>query len=74
MNEIIETLFENFLETRSTGTVADEMHRISAEIDAQIEAGAVEYDTIGEYELAAMRVGFYAGFAALQTILTAKGA
>ena len=59
----IEALFENFLNTAPTGELAKEMHRISAEIDRQIEVGNVDADTIGEYELAAARYGFYAGFA-----------
>lgn len=72
MNETIETLFENFLETRHAGELVNELHRISREIDAQIEAGAVEHDTIGEYELAATRYGFYAGFAAALEVQAAK--
>lgn len=72
MNETIETLFENFLENRHTGELVDALHRVSAEIDAQIEAGAVDCDTIGEYELAATRYGFYAGFAAALELQAAK--
>ena len=48
------------------------MHRISAEIDAQIKAGAVDEDTIGDYELAAMKNGFYAGFAAAMGLQRAR--
>ena len=62
MNRIIEILFENYLTTDHTGNVADELHRISTEIDRQIEAGDVDANTIGEYELAAARLGFYEGF------------
>ena len=72
MNETIEILFENFLETRHTGELVDELHRVSAEIDTQIETGAVDYDVIGEYELAATRYGFYAGFAAALELQASK--
>lgn len=72
MNETIEILFENFLENRHTGELVDELHRISYDVDAQIEAGAVDYDIIGAYELAATRYGFYAGFAAALELQAAK--
>lgn len=72
MNKTIETLFENFLETRHAGELVDELHRIGGMIDTQIEAGAVDCDTIGEYELAATRYGFYAGFAAALELQAAK--
>ena len=64
MNKTIETLFQSFLNAAPTGELAEDMHEISAEIDAQIEAGTVDCDIIGDYELAALRMGFYAGFAA----------
>ena len=62
MNRIIEILFENYLNTDHTGDVAEELHKISAEIDRQIEAGDVDANAIGDYELAAARLGFYEGF------------
>ena len=63
-NKTLEILFLNFLEEECTGKLVTELSRISAKIDAQIEAGAVEYETVGEYELLAKQVGFYAGFIA----------
>lgn len=72
MNETIERLFIDFLETRHAGELSEEMHRISASIDSQIEAGAVDYDTVADYEFAATRYGFYAGFAAALELQAAK--
>ncbi|MBQ7491469.1 MAG: hypothetical protein IJT76_02560 [Clostridia bacterium] len=69
-NEIIETLLEDFLESRHTGELSDELHRLSAEIDAQIKAGNVDDMTVADYELAATRYGFYAGFLAAQKCFT----
>lgn len=66
MNTMLESLFMAFLETTPTGPLAAEMQRISTIIDQQIEAGAVDADTIGDYELAAMRFGFAAGYAAAE--------
>ena len=72
MNNAIEMLFEDFLNAPMDGELAEAMHRISAEIDAQIKAGAVDEDTIGDYELAAMKNGFYAGFAAAMGLQQAR--
>ena len=72
MNKEIEALFENFLNAAPTGELAEDMHTISAMIDRQIEAGKVDADTIGEYELAATRYGFYAGFVAALEYQRAK--
>ena len=72
MNETIRRLFIDFLETNYAGELVEEMHRISAEIDKQIESAAVEYDTIGDCELAASRFCFYAGFAAALELQAAK--
>ena len=69
MNEMLESLFMNFLETAPTGPLAEAMHRLSTTIDRQIDAGAVDADTIADYECAAMRYGFAAGYkAAMQLI------
>lgn len=64
MNEMLETLFMNFLESPHTSLLAAEMHRLSALIDQQIEAGDVDMDTIAAYELAACRFAFAGGYAA----------
>ena len=64
MNETIETLFDDFLEEHSAGELAAELHRISAAIDEQIASGAVKQETIADNALAAVRMGYYAGFAA----------
>ena len=64
MTKTIESLFENFLNAAPVGEHAEEMHRLSAEIDRQIAAGDVDADLIGEYELSALRFGFYAGLKA----------
>ena len=64
MNEMHETLFMNFLESRHTGPLAAELHRLSALIDEQIEARDVDMDTIAAYELAACRFAFAGGYAA----------
>ena len=72
MNETIETLFEDFLEEHPAGELAAELHRISAAIDEQIASGAVKQETIADYELAAMRMGYYAGFAAAMELQSAK--
>lgn len=74
MNETIEMLLDGFLEARHTGELADELHRISTAIDKQITAGAVKQDVIADYERAAMRMGFYAGFAAALELQAAKAA
>lgn len=72
MNDTFEILFQHFLETAPTGELAEAMHKISAELDRQIEAGAVEHLTLADYECAAARYGFYAGFAAAQDLQMAK--
>ncbi len=71
-DKTVEILFENFLNSDPTGELAEEMHRISAIIDEQIAAGAVDPDTIADYELAAMKYGFYAGFVAALNLQAAK--
>lgn len=63
-NEKIEALFEDFLYSAPTWELAEAMHRLSAQIDRQIAAGDVDADLIGEYELSALRYGFFAGVAA----------
>lgn len=64
MNKMLESLFMDFLETTPTGPLAAEMQRLSAVIGDQIEAGAVDDDTVAAYELSAMKYGFAAGYAA----------
>lgn len=64
MNEMLEILFMHFLETAPTGELAAAMRQISVIIDQQIAAGAVDSDTIANYELSALRYGFSAGYAA----------
>ena len=63
-NTTIESMFEDFLESQHTGEIYKAVQDISAEIDRQGEAGAVQSDTVASYEYAAMRYGFYAGVAA----------
>lgn len=63
-NTTIESLFEDFLDSQHTGEIYKAMQDISAEIDRQSEAGAVQSETVAAYEYAAMRYGFYAGMAA----------
>lgn len=63
-NTTIESLFEDFLDSQNTGEIYKAMQDISAEIDRQSEAGAVQSETVAAYEYAAMRYGFYAGMAA----------
>ena len=72
MNETIETLFEDFLEEHPAGELAAELHSLSAAIDEQIASGAVKQETIADYELAAMRMGYYAGFAAALELCKAQ--
>lgn len=71
-DKTVETLFNNFLHSDPGGELAEAMHSISAVIDAQIEAGAVDPDTIADYEHAAMQYGFYAGFVAALNMMSAK--
>ena len=71
-DKTVETLFESFLNSDPTGELAEEMHRISAIIDEQIAAGAVDPDTIGDYEYAASKYGFYAGFFMGLNLVAAK--
>lgn len=61
-DNIVEILFSAFLDAAPTGKLAEDMHTFSAAIDAQIAAGCVDPDTVGDYELAASKYGFYAGF------------
>lgn len=63
-NTTIESMFEDFLESQHTGEIYKAVQDISAEIDRQGAAGAVQSDTVADYEYAAMRYGFYAGVAA----------
>lgn len=63
-NTTTESLFEDFLDSQHTGEIYKAMQDASAEIDRQIEAGAVQSETVAAYEWAAMRYGFYAGMAA----------
>ena len=66
MDKMLESLFMDFLETTPTGPLAAELQRLSRIIDDQITAGNVDADTIAAYELAAMRYGFAAGYAAAE--------
>lgn len=68
MNEMLETLFMNFLESAHTGPLADDMAQISGEIDNQIADGAVDANLVGDYECACLRYGFAAGFAAAKQL------
>lgn len=77
MNMTIETLFDEYLNTAQTGELWEELHTVSAAIDAAIEAGDVgkAMELTGEYELAAARCGFFAGFmAALELRQPMQGA
>lgn len=69
MDEMLETLFMDFLESTPAGPLADAMHQLSRTIDQQIAAGDVDPDTIGDYECAAMKYGFAGGFAAAQQLI-----
>ena len=61
MNPAFEALFEAYVNATHTGELANELHKVSAEIDQQIEAGNVEAQTAADYEYAAARLGFYEG-------------
>ena len=74
MNEMLENLFMNFLESPHTGPLAEAMGQISAAIDQQIAAGAVDADLVGDYECACLRYGFAAGFAAAAKMFGAQQA
>ena len=74
MNEMLETLFMNLLESPHTGPLAEAMAQISGEIDQQVDAGAVDVDIIADYECACLRYGFAAGFAAAVKMLNAQQA
>lgn len=74
MNEMLEALFMNFLESAPTGALAAAMQRLSTIIDRQIDTGTVDADTIADYECAAMRYGFAGGFAAALQVLESKRA
>lgn len=71
-DKTVEILFESFLNSDPTGELAEEMHRISAIIDEQIAAGDVDPDTIGDYEYAVSKYGFYAGFFMGLNLVAAK--
>lgn len=62
MTSTIEILFDHFTQNHQSGELLEAVQRISAELDRQIEAGAVQHNTLGEYELAATEYGFFAGF------------
>lgn len=72
MNEMLEALFMDFLESAPTGALAAAMHRLGKTIDLQIDAGAVDADTIADYECAAMKYGFAGGFSAALQVLESK--
>lgn len=65
-NATIEILFDRFINTTPEGELAEAMHRISADVDAAIEAGDADkaIELTADHELAASRLGFYAGFLA----------
>ena len=71
-DKTVETLFNSFLHADPGGDLAEVMHTISAAIDAQIEAGAVDPDTIADYEYSAMKFGFYSGYLAALNMMAAK--
>ena len=71
-DKTVETLFERFLSSDPSGELAEAMHTISAAIDVQIEMGSVDPDIVADYELAAIRYGYYAGFMAALDMQTAK--
>ena len=71
-DKTVETLFNSFLHADPGGDLAEAMHSISATIDAQIEAGAVDPDTIADYEYSAMKFGFYSGYLAALNMMAAK--
>ena len=64
-NDVIEVFLTEYLNANHTGKpLNDRLSAISSEIDRQIKAGAVDADIMGDYELAATRVGFYEGYKA----------
>lgn len=67
-NAAIETLFDSYIETPRAAEgekpLEDAVNRISADIDSQIEAGKVDYETIALYEYAARKAGYYEGYKA----------
>ena len=65
-NKTIDALFEIFINSTPTGELAEAMHTVSAAVDAAIEAGDVDkaIELTGDHELAATRLGYYAGFLA----------
>lgn len=71
-DKTLETLFESFLSSDPSGELAEAMHNISAALDAQIEAGAVDPDTVADYEYSAMKFGFYSGYLAALNMMAAK--
>ena len=65
-NKTIEAFFQNFLDNGTTGDVSEAMSRISADLDAAIEAGDADkaIGLAGDFEWAATRLGFYYGLMA----------
>lgn len=61
MNPAFEALFEAYVYANHTGELANELHKVSSEIDRQIETGDVDNKTVADYEYAAARLGFYEG-------------
>lgn len=50
------------------------MHELGGIIDQQIDCSSVDADTIADYECAAMRYGFAAGYATAMQVLESKRA
>lgn len=69
-NKVIEALFNDFINTPNQGgELGTELHRISRILDDQISAGTVDCETVADYEYAATKYGYYAGFKAALDLL-----
>lgn len=64
MNKIVEVLYMNYLENvaQTDGKLAAALRAVSGAVDAALEAGTLSCDILAEYEDAAARCAFYAGF------------
>lgn len=65
-NRTIEKLFDSFISAPQSGELAEIMHDLSEAIDAAIKAGDADkaIELTADHELAASRLGYYAGFLA----------
>lgn len=76
MNKTIETLFSEYLESGLNDIpqeIADTLVKVSAETEAKLDEGQLNYEDLAQHQEVAERAAYYAGFYAALALFKGAG-